>query len=244
MTLALILLASAAGGLVSVLLAALLAWGIVKPRFDTWLAFAVGALLAAALFGMIPEALERGLDPQALGIWLAVGLGAFFLLDKLARARYTHDGPLRAAVPAVVLGDGLHNFADGVLIAAAFLADPHLGVATAVAVALHEIPQEMGDFTVLVAAGLSKRRALMLNLASGAATVAGGLAGYLLLDSAQAALTGVLPLAAASFLYIAIASLVPMLHTRHGLAASVWQGALMLVGGGAVTLSQAIGHAH
>lgn len=244
MTFTLILLAAAAGGLVSVLLAALIAWGIVKPRLDTWLAFAVGALLAAALLGMIPEALERGLDPQALGGWLAVGLGGFFLLDKFARARQPHDAPLRAAVPIIVLGDGLHNFVDGVLIAAAFLADPKLGLATAVAVALHEIPQELGDFAVLVAAGLSKRRALALNLASGLATVAGGLVGSLLLDAAQAALPVVLALAAASFLYIAIASLIPVLHTRRSLPASVWQGALIFAGGGAVVLGHAIGHAH
>lgn len=244
MTLTLILLASAAGGLLSVLLAAGMAWGWVKPRPETWLAFAVGALTAAALLGMIPEALERGLDAHQLGGWLAIGLGAFFLLDKLARARHTHDGPLRAVVPAIVLGDGLHNFVDGVLIAAAFLADPHLGFATAVAVALHEIPQELGDFAVLVAAGLSKRRALLLNLASGLATVAGGATGYLLLDSAQAVLPVVLTLTAASFLYIAIASLVPVLHTRHGLAASAWQGALMLAGGSAVFFGHALGHAH
>jgi zinc and cadmium transporter len=244
MTLTLILLASAAGGLLSVLLAAGMAWGVVKPRPETWLAFAVGALIAAALLGMIPEALERGLDPHALGAWLAVGLGGFFLLDKLARAHHAHTDPLRAVVPAIVLGDGLHNFVDGVLIAAAFLADPHLGLATTVAVTLHEIPQELGDFAVLVAAGLSKCRALLLNLASGLATVAGGVTGYLLLDSAQAALPVVLALAAASFLYIAIASLVPVLHTRHSLAAGAWQGALILAGGSAVFLGHAVGHAH
>ena len=244
MTLTFILLASAAGGLLSVLLAALIAWGVVKPRPDTWLAFAVGALAAAALLGMIPEALARGLPPDALGVWLAVGLAAFFLLDKFARTRHTHDAPLRAVVPAIVLGDGLHNFVDGVLIAAAFLADPHLGLATTVAVALHEIPQELGDFAVLVAAGLSKRRALLLNLASGLATVAGGIAGYLLLDTAQTALPIVLALAAASFLYIALASLIPVLQTRPGLYAGIRQAVLILAGGGAVFLGHAAGHAH
>lgn len=244
MTLVFILAASAVGGLLSVLLAALVAWGLVKPRLDTWLAFAVGALLAAALLGMMPEALARGLSPQALGGWIAAGLGGFFLLDKFARGRHAHDGPLRAVVPAIVLGDGLHNFVDGVLIAAAFLADPHLGLATTVAVALHEIPQELGDFAVLVAAGLSKSRALLLNLLSGLATVAGGLAGYWLLDSAQAALPVVLALAAASFLYIAIANLVPVLQTRHGLQAGLWQGALVVAGGGAVLLGHAARHAH
>lgn len=244
MTLGLILLACAAGGLLSVLLAALLAWGVLRPRLDTWLAFAVGALAAAALLGMLPEALERGLDPHALGATLAAGLGAFFLLDKFVRGRHPHDAPLRAAVPAILLGDGLHNFVDGMLIAAAFLADPHLGLVTAVAVALHEIPQELGDFSVLVAAGLSKRRALALNALSGLATVAGGLVGYAVLDSVQAALPFVLALAASSFLYIAAASLVPVLHTRRGLHASAWQSALILAGASAVFFGHKVGHAH
>lgn len=244
MTLSFIVLASAAGGLVSVLLAALLAWVLVKPRLDTWLAFASGALLAAALLGMLPEAMEQGLAPDAMGAWLAVGLAAFFLLDKFVRAQHTQNTPLRAIVPAIVLGDGLHNFVDGVLIAAAFLADPHLGLATTVAVALHEIPQELGDFAVLVAAGLSRRRALLLNLASGLATLAGGLAGYYLLESAQATLPVVLVLAAASFLYIALAGLTPVLQTRLSLRAGLWQAALMAAGGSAVFLGDAVAHAH
>jgi len=244
MTLTYILLACAAGGLLSVLLAALVAWGILRPRLDTWLAFAVGALLAAALFGMVPKALEHGIDPHTLGAALAAGLAAFFLLDKIARARHAHDAPLRAVVPAIVLGDGLHNFVDGVLIAAAFLVDPALGLVTAMAVAMHEIPQELGDFAVLVAAGLSKQRALALNLLSGLATVVGGLVGYYLLATAQAALPVVLGVAAASFVYIAIAGLVPVLQARPGLRAGVWQGALILAGGGAVFLGHAMGHAH
>lgn len=244
MTLTLILLACAAGGLVSVLLAALLAWGVLKPRIDTWLAFAVGALAAAALLGMVPAALEYGIDPHTLGTTLALGFGAFFLLDKFTRSLHRHEAPLRAVVPTILLGDGLHNFVDGVLIAGAFLVDSHLGMMTTLAVALHEIPQELGDFTVLVAAGLSKPGALVLNLASGLTTVAGGALGYFVLDAAEAALPVVLALAAASFLYIAIGSLVPVLHTRHGLRASVWQGTLILTGGSVVFLGHAVSHAH
>lgn len=244
MTLLAILLACAAGGLLSVVLAALIGFGALRHRADAWLAFAVGALAVAALLGMIPEALERGLSPDALGAWLLLGLGLFFLLEKFARRMPRGNTSLHAAVPMIVLGDGVHNFVDGVLIAAAFLADPHLGIATALAVTLHEIPQELGDFMVLVAAGLSRRRALALNLLSGLATVAGGLAGYFILDEARAALPVVLVLAAASFLYIAASSLIPVLHKQVGLRAVLAQSVLMAAGGSAVFIGHTFSHAH
>lgn len=240
MTLTLILLASAVGGLVSVLLAALVAWGVVKPRLDTWLAFAVGALLAAALFGMIPEALERGLDPQALGGWLAVGLGGFFLLDKFARARQPHDAPLRAAVPIIVVGDGLHNFVDGVLIAAAFLADPVLGWAATLAVVAHEVPQEAGDFAILLAAGWQRAKALFWNGVSSLASLVGGVLGYLALERAQEWVPYILTITAASFTYIAIADLMPRLkREQRGIG---WHGLLLAAGLAIVVFGS--GHAH
>lgn len=225
-------------------LAALIAFGKLRHHAEAWLAFAVGSLVAAALLGMIPEALEGGLAPDALGAWLLLGLWLFFLLEKYARRGQQRDTPLPAAVPMVILGDGLHNFVDGVLIAAAYLADPHLGIATALAVTLHEIPQELGDFMVLLAAGLSRSRALVLNLLSGFATLAGGLAGYLVLDGARAALPAVLTVAAASFLYIAISNLIPLLHGRIGLRAGLAQSILMAIGGSAVFLGHAFSHAH
>jgi zinc and cadmium transporter len=125
---------------------------------------------------------------------------------------HSHAHALSPTAAMILLGDGLHNFVDGVLIAAAFLTDPALGVATALAVVAHEIPQELGDFMVLLAAGYSRGKALLLNAVSGAAAVAGGVLGYFALQGAQHVIPYALALSAASFIYIAVADLVPELH--------------------------------
>lgn len=130
----------------------------------------------------------------------------------------------------IVLGDGLHNFVDGVLIAAAFLADPALGWATAVAILAHELPQEIGDFMVLLSAGVSKSRALVLNALSGGAMVLGGVAGWLALGGARAAVPYVIVVAAASFIYIAVADLVPELHRHRRFKDAAGQLMLLLAG--------------
>lgn len=185
MILAQILAATVAGGILSAALAALLGltW---LPRFaDRMVAFAVGVMLAIAFTELIPESMHRGLDPEEAGLVLLGGLLAFFLLEKLALWRHDHtheghahgrtgaDGRGKPQVGLIVLGDGLHNAVDGVLIAAAFLTEPALGWATALAVLAHEIPQEIGDFMVLLDAGVPRQRALALNALSGAAMVAG-----------------------------------------------------------------------
>jgi zinc and cadmium transporter len=241
MTLLHILLATLAGGVLSVLLAATLAltW---LPRFaDRMVAYAVGVLLAFALTSLLPEAVELGLEPMHAGQWLLGGIVLFFLLEKAALWRHEHGDEAHAHPPQVsmiVLGDGLHNFVDGVLIAAAFLADPALGWVTAVAILAHELPQEIGDFMILLNAGLSKTRALVLNAVSGGAMVLGGIAGYFALDSTQAAVPYVLVLAAASFIYIAVADLVPELH-RHRRARDA--GAQFLLLGAGIGTVQLIG---
>jgi zinc and cadmium transporter len=189
------------------------------------------------------------LPAKQAGGWALVGLLGFFLLEKSTLWRHSHSGELtggelRAVVPMVVIGDGMHNFVDGVAIAAAFLVDTHLGIVTSAAILLHEIPQEMGDFMVLLAAGLSRGRALMLNLLSGTATVAGGVLGYAILDNAQSMLPVVLTLAAASFIYIAVSDLVPHLQRQPGLGTGVFQ--LVMIGSGsmAMMLGQTLAHAH
>lgn len=249
MTLGLILFGTLAGGLVSVLLAASLALTVLRRYADLMLSFAVGALLTTAFVSMLPHALESGLPAEQAGAWMLAGLLAFFLLEKATLWRHNHggaphDGELGAVVPMVVIGDALHNFVDGVAIAAAFLVDTHLGFITAAAVLLHEIPQELGDFMVLLAAGVTRRSALMLNLLSGAATVAGGVLGFAVLSDDHAMLPAVLALAAASFTYIAVADLVPHLQRESGLAASARQIALIGTGGGAVILGSLLAHAH
>lgn len=235
MTLLHILLATLASGVFSVLLAATLAltW---LPRFaDRMVAYAVGVLLAFAFTSLLPEAVELGVDPVLAGQWLLGGVVGFFLLEKAALWRHAHehgehhhDHAPRVAM--VVLGDGLHNFVDGVLIAAAFLVDSTLGWATALAVLAHELPQEIGDFMVLLDAGLSRARALWLNALSGGAMVLGGVAGYLALGEAQAAVPYVLIVSAASFIYIAVADLVPELHRRRRASDAVSQVVLLLSG--------------
>ncbi len=235
MTLLLIVLATLLGGVLSVLLAASLAltW---LPRFaDRMVAYAVGVLLAFAFTDLLPEAVEMGLEPGQMGQWLLAGVVVFFLLEKAALWRHDHHHGHAGhghppQVSMIVLGDSLHNFVDGVLIAAAFLADPALGWSTAIAILAHELPQEIGDFMVLLSAGVAKRRALLLNALSGGAMVLGGVAGYLALGNAQAAVPYVIIVAAASFIYIAVADLVPELHRHRRFRDAAAQFALLGLG--------------
>lgn len=220
-----IVVATLAGGVLSVVLAAMLALTLLRRWAQRLVSFAVGVLLATALLNLMPEA-SNALGPELAGAWLLGGVLIFFVLEKLALWRHAHvhgddahhdhaHVPSSAPSPAgamIVLGDGLHNFVDGILIAAAFLTDPALGIATAMAVIAHEIPQELGDFMVLLNAGYTRRRALLLNALSGAAALGGGLLGYIALQGAQHLIPYALALSAASFLYIAIADLVPELH--------------------------------
>jgi zinc and cadmium transporter len=235
MTLLWIILATLAGGVLSVLLAATLAFTVLSKFSHRMVAFAVGVLLGFALTDLIPEAVGLGLDITRAGWVLLAGIIGFFLLEKMALWRHdhnTHHGHTthKPQVSMIVIGDGIHNFVDGVLIAAAFLTDEKLGWATAIAVTAHEIPQEIADFMVLLDAGLSKARALWLNALSGAAMTLGGVLGWLALDHASAAIPYALILAAASFIYIAIADLVPELQQRRQLRDTVLQLSLMLLG--------------
>lgn len=220
MTLAHILLATLAGGVLSVLAAALLSLTALRRWAPRLVGFSVGVLLAAALLDLLPEAAEL-LDPHQAGLVLLLGILLFFALEKTALWRHDHAHaghahPRHAPVGLmIVVGDGLHNFVDGVLIAAAFLQDTALGVATATAVIAHEVPQEVGDFMVLLAAGYGRARALLMNLLSSLASVLGGLLGWATLQGASDAIPYALALAAASFIYIAVADLVPLLQQQR-----------------------------
>lgn len=219
MTLAYILLATLAGGVLSVAAAALLSLTVLARWAPRLVSFSVGVLLAAAFLNILPEAAQQ-LPFHEVGATVLAGILLFFALEKTALWRHDHALQRATAAPhpaglMIVLGDGLHNFVDGVLIAAAFLHDPALGVATTAAVIAHEIPQEVGDFMVLLATGYSRQRALLLNAVSGSAAVAGGLLGYLALQGVQGAIPYLLALAAASFIYIAVADLVPALQKHR-----------------------------
>ena len=234
MTLAYILLATLAGGVLSVAAAALLSLTVLARWAPRLVSFSVGVLLAAAFLDILPEAAQQ-LPFHEVGATVLAGIFLFFALEKTALWRHDHAHQGIADTPhptglMIVLGDGLHNFVDGVLIAAAFLQDPALGIATAIAVIAHEIPQEVGDFMVLLAAGYSRQRALLLNAVSGSMAVAGGLLGYLVLQDVQGAIPYLLALAAASFIYIAVADLVPALQKHR----QPWDFAVQfaLIGGG------------
>ncbi|MFN3594831.1 MAG: ZIP family metal transporter [Thiobacillaceae bacterium] len=255
MTLLSILAATLAGGVVSVWLAASVALTWLPRIADRLLAFAVGILLAFALTRIAPEAVHLGLEPEAVGYGLLAGILAFFLLERAILWRHDH-APVpgeaghaahlgSAQVALVVLGDGLHNFVDGVLIAAAFLVDPVLGWSTAAAVLAHELPQELGDFTILLAAGCTRRRALALNALSGLGMVLGGVAGWLTLTGSGEWLPWVLVAAAASFLYLALTDLLPALNRRRRLADTALQMGLLALGVGIVTLvNELLPHVH
>ena len=214
--------------------------------------FAVGALLGAVFLELLPHALEHGSTERVMGTVLA-GLLLFFLLEKLVLWRHSHGDPEvpdTAGTSAhahahganggrsglmIVIGNSVHNFCDGVVIAATFIANFALGTTTALAIIAHAIPQQVGDFAVLMHSGYSRRRAFAYNLATGAATLAGGLAGYYALASMQQILPTVLALAAASLLYVAVADLIPSLHRHPAPAQTAVQ--VVLIGAGIAVIA-------
>ncbi len=187
----------------------------VRVRLVPWLvSYAVGTLLGVALMDLLPEALAT-LTPSSVFGTLLGGILVFFVFEKLVLWRHCHaDGCTvhDAAAPLILVGDAVHNFIDGAVIAAATAVSIPLGVTTALAVAAHEIPQEVGDFAILLHAGYSRVRALVLNVLSGVSAVGGVLVASLAIDRMPAILPYFLPVAAASFLYVAMADLIPSLH--------------------------------
>jgi zinc and cadmium transporter len=246
-----IVLFSLLGGILSVILASLflvLPGNARRRLLPGLVSFAIGALLATAFLGLLPRAIELApADTHALGGSVLLGILLFFVLEKMVLWRHNHAGHdfedaavhaphthgEAAAGPLILVGDTIHNLVDGVLIGAAFLTDFHLGVLTSIAVAAHELPQELGDFAILLHAGMRPRTALMLNLLTSLATVAGAVLAYHSLE--QSWLPYVLALAAASFIYVAVADLIPGLHRNSSLPATVRQ-VLLIASGVAVVL--------
>jgi len=230
---------SLVGGLGGLLLASgvLLVNDSVRSRLVPWLvSYAVGALLGVSMLALLPATLEQLPSGQVFTTLLG-GILLFFLLEKLVLWRHchihdceVHDGSI---VP-VLVGDAFHNFVDGAVIAAAVITSVPLGVSTAFAVAAHEIPQELGDFALLLHAGYSRGRALLLNVLSGGASAAGAVAAFVAIDSLPHLLPYVLILAAASFLYVAMADLIPGLHRGRTDAGSLPQ--IVLIAAGVATV--------
>lgn len=215
--------------------------------------FATGALLGAALLALLPHAIEEagpGREHE-IGIALASGIGLFFVLEKFVLWRHCHaeqwegdhvHARAHASGVLVLVGDAFHNVLDGVLIAAAFLTDIKLGIVTAIAAMAHEIPQEVGDFAVLLHAGMSRARALVLNLATSLSSVVGAVLAYFALRPVLEYLPYALAVAAACFLYVAVADLIPGLHRRVDLRGSTVQFVLIGVGVAVIAVAEAQAH--
>lgn len=269
MTLIAILLGTLAAGIGSVWLAAALSFGVLARYTQHMLSLAAGALLGTAFLHLLPEAFESGIHAQALFLTLLVGVVFFFLLDKAelwhhghehhhAEAADAHDhdhahhdghhhdhAPRRMAGGWTVLaGDSVHCFGDGILIASAFMADLRLGVIAALAVLAHEVPHHMGDLMVLRKSSGTRRAALLKVTLAGAITALGGLVGYWLVDLLHDYLTYFLVVAASSFIYVALADLIPQLQKRLSLAETLAQVAWLFAGILLVTLASALAHTH
>jgi zinc and cadmium transporter len=258
MTLVSIVLATLFGGLLSVLIAASLTVAVLGRIVRHLVSLSAGVLLATALLNVLPEAFESSADPRDLFVTLLGGLLFFFILEKAELYRHTHhhegdghghdhhfdaDQAGRGGY-AVLLGDSIHNFCDGAIIAAAFLSDTTLGVVTALAIVAHEIPQEVGDYIVLLNAGLSRARALAYNALSGLAAVAGGVLGYFLIKPFDALFPFLLVIASSSFVYVAVADLLPQLQRRLPWRETAQQLAWLAVGIGLVLAAGHALHAH
>jgi len=241
-TLAWISAAAVVGGLISIAIAALFALSAPASWVPALVSFAIGALLGAAFLEILPHAIGSSHNLYALCGTVLAGILGFFVLEKLVLWRHTHAEAYEAqelhADPGdhgrsgtmIIIGDGFHNFVDGILIAAAFLENTELGLVTAVAIIAHEIPQEIGDFVVLLHSGFGKFKALTLNLLSSLAMLVGALIAYFALQTAQEWIGSVLALAAASMIYVAVADLIPGLHRRTELQATIQQVALIALG--------------
>ncbi len=204
-----------------------------RAKLIPWLvSYAVGALLGISMLGLLPESLES-LPAARVFATLLGGILLFFILEKLVLWRHchTHDCEVHeSTVASVMIGDAFHNFVDGAVIAAAVLISVPLGVSTAVAVAAHEIPQEIGDFAILLHVGYSRQKALLLNVLSALASAAGAIAAFLAFDIVPRTLPYFLVLAASSFLYVAMADLIPGLHRGRTDASSLRQIILIALG--------------
>lgn len=265
--LAWIIFFTAIGGIASASFAALFLLvpeAVGRKLLPHFISYATGALLGAALLALLPEAIEDvgSSGAQGIGAALLLGLGVFFVIEKLVLWWHTHSnghdhnhnhdhdphhhdhshGRDAASGVLVIIGDSVHNALDGVLIAAAFLTGFPLGLVTTFAVAAHEIPHRVGDFAILVHSGMSRGRALLMNMATGLASVVGGIAAYFGLKHALGVLPYALALAAAGFLYIAVAGLIPALHRRADPRTSLAQVLLMGLGVGTIAWAESLAH--
>jgi zinc and cadmium transporter len=249
MTLTWIIAASIAGGVLSVCAAAL-ALFLRAAWIHSLVSYAIGALLGAAFLEVIPHAFEHG-EPHLVAASILGGILGFFLLEKLLLWRHSHD-ELEVAHDhgaghdhgrsgaLIVVGDTIHNFLDGILIAAAFLQSTQLGAIAALAIVAHEIPQEVGDFVILLNSGYSRAKAFLVNILSSLATIVGGVLGYYALQFIEGWTPVLLGIVGASMIYVAVADLIPGLHRRPELRATLSQSILIALGIGSIALARSL----
>jgi zinc and cadmium transporter len=242
-TLAWVIAASVLGGVLSVSIAAIFALTTRAGWIPMLVSYAIGALLGAVFLDILPHAFEMTKNPEEIAVAILFGILLFFVLEKLLLWRHCHTDECEAhgsevaahhdqgrSAMMVMVGDTVHNFVDGIVIAGAFLVDVQIGIVTSLAMIAHEIPQEVGDFLILLYSGYSKARALLFNLVSSLATLIGALLGYFMLQTVQGLLTPLMGLAAASLIYVAMSDLIPGLHKRPELSATLQQIALISLG--------------
>jgi zinc and cadmium transporter len=262
MTLIAILIGTLVAGIGSVWLAAALSFGALARYTQHMLSLAAGALMATAFMHLLPEAFESHVEPHDLFLTLLLGLVFFFLLDKAELWHHGHehahhpahddhgDGHAHAHAPvqpgswAVLTGDSVHCFGDGILIASAFMADMRLGAIASLAVLAHEVPHHMGDLMVLRSGANNKRMALVKVSLAGAVTALGGFLGYWLVDSLHDYLPYFLVVASSSFVYVALADLIPQLQKRLSLPETLAQITWLGLGIGLVTVLSGLAHGH
>ena len=239
-----IVVMSFAGGLLSVLVASVFAFAARPHWVPVLISYAIGALLGASFLEVLPHAIEAAESPERAAMNVLAGIMLFFVLEKLVLWRHCHDEGCHGHEHAhghgghdhgrsgllILVGDTFHNFVDGVLIAAAFVESTPLGIVTAIAIIAHEIPQEVGDFLILIHSGYSKTKALVFNLLSSLATLVGGILAYFALSQMESLVPVFLGLAAASMIYVAVADLIPGLHKRTELRATAQQVLLIAAG--------------
>jgi zinc and cadmium transporter len=231
------------GGALSVLCAALFALNARVNWVNALVSYAIGALLGAVFLEILPEAIKLSTNIALLSGTILGGILLFFTLEKLLIWRHCHHDHCEAHEQPeskvgehgrsglmIIVGNTFHNFVDGIIIAAAFLTDIKLGLVTALAIIAHEIPQEVGDFMILLHSGYRKGQALWLNLMSSLATLVGGVLAYYALQSMQGFVPVLLALAAASMIYVAVADLIPGLHKRTALRDTLEQVVLIMLG--------------
>ena len=208
-------------------------------------AFAAGALMGGAFLHLLPEATEK-IEVLAVSWCILIGVVAFFILERLLRWRHCHEETCEVHPVGYLnlIGDCLHNFLDGVIIAAAFLESTHLGVAVTVVILAHEVPQEIGDLGVLMHSGLTLSRAVMLNLFVALTAILGTVIGYYALEDFQKYIPYVLAISAGGFLYISACDLIPELHKERRQGRAWMALVLFLLGIGLMEAVKHLGHAH